>query len=186
MSRQLILIFTFVLLAAASWWLVDHPVDEQPVEKQVDGGADFYSEGLVLTTMGDDGLPKRRLIAAKWEHFDDGRIELFDQELQLFSKDAPPIRIQSPRASLTNNESEWFLYRDVTIKRDTGMGRRPLHLETMNLHIWPERAYAETVEAVRMTTQNDWLTGKGMHVWFTDGTTRFKLLADVRGRYELE
>jgi lipopolysaccharide export system protein LptC len=186
MQRQRLFTLMFILLAAASWWMVDRPDEALQQEKTVDGGADFYSKGLLMTMMDKSGLPKRQLKAAEWQHFEDGRIELFDQELSIFSRTAPPMRIASPRASLTEDESEWFLYRDVTIDRDAGMGRQALHMETTNLYIWPDKEYAETADAVRMTTLDDWLVGQGMQVWFTDGTTRFKLLANVRGRYELE
>ena len=187
MSRQLTLISTFIILAAVSWWLVEPPSEEAvAVQSTVEAEADFYSEGLVLTTMDETGRPKRRLTAEKWEHFDDGRSELFVQQLQLFSNNRMPLRIESPRATLSADESEWFLYPDVTLNREAGMGKRALHVETMNLHIWPEKEYAETEEAVRLESRKDWLTAVGLQAWFADESTRFKLQTEVRGRYALD
>lgn len=185
MPRQFTLILVFIVLATASWWLVERPVEEPPAAQQVAGGIDYYTEGLALTMMDETGRPKRHLSAERWEHYDDGRTELFNQQLQLFSNNAPPMSIQSPRATLSADESEWFLYEDVTIDRDAGMDRRPLHVETRNLHVWPDREYAETEEAVRMESRGDWLTARGMQAWFGE-SAHIKLLAEVRGRYALE
>lgn len=185
MSRHFIASLIIVLLAAMSWWLVDQPEQQRQVKPDVAGGSDYYAEGMVVTTMDENGQPKQQLASDRLVHFEDGRAELYQPQLQIFRPQGAPWQIVSPRASQSADETEWLLHEQVNIDRAETPEERPIHIVTRNLHLWPEQEYAETDEVVRMTSRQDWVTGRGLQAWF-DGAARIKLLAEAKGRYELD
>ena len=73
----------------------------------------------------------------------------------------------------------------VNIDRSAAPGIRPMHIITSDLRVQPKNNYAETDADARANSRDDWIESTGMQIWFAE-RIRVKLLAKVRGRYELE
>lgn len=73
----------------------------------------------------------------------------------------------------------------VNIDRPAATGIRPIHIITRDLRVQPNNNYAETDADAYTKSRNDWIESTGMQIWFAR-PIRVKLLANVRGRYEIE
>jgi len=173
------------LLAALTWWLAQQVAEETAYEPQPDS-PDFYLEHFTATTMGLDGKPDKSLSAERMIHYPaDDSTELTQPRMTVFDKDRPPWRIQSETGWVSGDREIILLNGEVKIDRSAAEEVRPLHLTTRNLRVQPEQNYAETDEYVYAESDNSWVESTGMQAWFKK-PMRIKLLAKVRGRYEVD
>ncbi len=174
-----------LLLAAGTWWLAQQGVEEPDYEPKPDS-PDFYLENFTATTMGRDGKPDKSLSAERMIHYPaDDSTELTQPRMTVFDKDRPPWRIQSETGWVSGDREIVLLNGEVKIDRSAAEGVRALHLTTSNLRVQPEQNYAETDEYVYAESDGSWVESTGMQTWFKK-PMRIKLLAKVRGRYEVD
>ena len=173
------------LLAAGTWWLAQRGAEESVYEPKP-GTPDFYLEHFTATTMGQDGRPDKRLSAERMVHYPaDDSTELTQPRMTIFDADRPPWKIRSETGWVSGDREIVLLNGEVKIDRSVAEGIRPLHLTTSNLRVQPEQNYAETDEYVYADSDGSWAESTGMQVWLKK-PMRIKLLANVRGRYEVK
>jgi len=174
-----------LLLAAGTWWLAHQGTEEPEYEPQPDS-PDFHLEHFTATTMGPDGKPDKRLSAEHMVHYPaDDSTELTRPRMTVFDEDRPPWHIRSETGWVSGDREIVLLNGEVKIDRSAAEEVRSLHLTTRNLRVQPEQNYAETDEYVYAESDNSWVESTGMQAWLKK-PMRIKLLAKVRGRYEVE
>lgn len=184
-ARSLLIGTLLALLAAVSWWLQEN--DEETVARAARPAhtPDYWVEGLVARSMDIYGRPQRILQARMLTHYpDDGSTELTLPRLQLLEPDRPPWRIDSKYGWLSPDGELVLLQGEVNIRREASPGRLPVHLLTRDLRVQPKDEYAETEHHVRILSGPHRVQSTGLQAWLRP-PVRIKLLADVRGHYEV-
>jgi len=162
------------LLAAGTYWL------DYIVELSAPGGKgplrhdpDFVVENFTITAMTPEGRPESRLSAERMVHFPDDRTtDVTALRLTQIARDErPPLRVQSDRATVSENAEELDLYDNVVVVREATHDRGELRLETPYLHYSREREIARTPSPVVITEGNSRVEGVGMELnakthWF--------------------
>ncbi len=182
------LLFGGLLLAllGGSKWLAEIAEDKANLPEAAAHTADYFLDNFTNTVMGEDGKPYRRLSAERMLHFpDDDSTELTKPKITLFEKDSPPWRISSEQGWLSGDGDLLLLKGTVTIDREQANGIRPMHILTRNLRVQPKENYAETDEAITISSLGSRLQSKGMQAWFNK-PVRMKFLTNVRGHYEVD
>jgi lipopolysaccharide export system protein LptC len=72
---------------------------------------------------------------------------------------------------------------DVQISRSATPANRPLQVTTRNLRYRPAEGYAETDEAVTVTSNQDRIDAVGLQAWLLE-PARMRFRSQVRGHYE--
>ncbi len=173
------------MIAAATWWLAGNTEDELRLADGPDGArsVDYYLRDLDFVTYSAQGDPARALKAPELRHYpDDDSTELDAPRLVVFKPGRPPWRVRSDSGWVSSNGELLRLQGRVLIERDAGEGVRPMRIVTRDLRVEPGRDYAETDEAVRVTSLNDRIDSVGMQAWLSD-PGRIKFLSQVRGHY---
>ncbi len=135
--------------------------------------------------MGDEGKPARQLIAERITHYpDDNSTELTKPKMTIYDGDRPPWRIRSERGWVSGDGEIILLQGEVHIDRSIAAGVRPIHITTRDLRAQPKDNYVESDADTHIISQSDTLDSKGIQIWFSQ-PVRIKLLANVRGRYEV-
>jgi len=183
-----VLLLILLLIAGITWLLLDAPTsvqDETGADQSAGHQLDYYLRGMQATTLGADGRPTQKLQSAAVNHYaDDDTTEFEAPHLSVFEGEHPPWEIRADRAWMSADGELMLLQDRVTIDRPAFPGNPPLHLVTANVRVQPNQGYAETDEAVRVRSNQDWLDATGMQAWLNE-PSRIKLLADVKGFYAL-
>lgn len=184
-SRYLI-VLVLLLGASLSWWLMRSlEVREAPVREQVRHIPDYYLNDFTVNAMDDSGHLRYRLHADHMTHYlDDDTASLVRPNMVLFKQDGPTWNAAARRGWIGAGQKTVRLNRDVLVWRDPLVKGSGLELQTDELHIIPDRQYAETDRPVTIAQDIGITRAVGMHVFFDQG--RMELLADVRGRYVLK
>lgn len=179
------ILFTVLLsLLALTWWALD---TDRPSES---GGPlateqviDYFVEELELTTFSAAGDPLRHLQAEKLLHHENsGETLLSRPRFTLFQDGAALWHVDSEAGTLAEDQSRLMLEGEVKIRRLPSPERAPLDLVTRNLLVKPEQEYAETAEAVTITSDGNWIEAVGMQAWLRP-PGRIKFLSQTRARY---
>ncbi|MDJ0805411.1 MAG: LPS export ABC transporter periplasmic protein LptC [Gammaproteobacteria bacterium] len=168
----------------ATWWLTgDTPSDvRQP--RPVGSFPNSYAEQLTVTSYNHDGIPHSRLQTPRMRYYEATDTTLLDKPiLWRYSPDHAPWLIQGETAQITQAGEKISLPGPVTIDR-AGLGASPpYHIETRDLHMVAATNYAETDQAIRVESEDHWITAIGMQGWLQE-PVRIKLLNQVRGHYD--
>lgn len=168
----------FLAVASTLWLAQIGNTDAQ--SKRFNGHApDLTMEEFEVTTMGEDGRPKRRLSAAYMAHFSDTQTkELTHPHLVVFRDQAEPWHVASDRGWVSADNDVLMLLGKVNIWRNTPDGKREIHIETEDLRVLPDEEYAETALPVSFSTPESLTTGTGMHAYLRE--SRVELLSRVK------
>ncbi|WP_428608115.1 LPS export ABC transporter periplasmic protein LptC [Sedimenticola sp.] len=184
-QRNLVIGGLLLALVGGTLWLARQSSLDESSHAAQEHRADYYLEGVDSTMMDLSGRPGKRLVAERLTHFmDDDSTELLQPRLTLYDLDRPPWRVVSETGWLSGDGEVLLLQGAVKIDRSAAPGVRPLHIRTRDLRVQPRDNYVETDAQVNARSNADRIDAKGMQIWLQQ-PIRIKLLANVRGRYEV-
>lgn len=185
-SKNLLIGGILLLLILGSGWVIrkmEKSIEYQPAAEH---SPDYYLNHFTAVTMGDNGKPDKRLSADKMVHFpDDDTTELSKPKMTIYDENRPPWEVRSETGWVSGDKELVLLQGKVKIERPAAPGIRPLQIITSDLRVQPKNNYAETDADAHAKSRDDWVESTGMQIWFAQ-PIRVKLLAKVRGRYEIE
>jgi lipopolysaccharide export system protein LptC len=174
-----------LILALVSWWLrqgEEAPEGRHPSPPHT---PDYWVERLYARTMDTQGRPRRVIRAATMRHYpDDDSTELTRPEIDFLEPGRPPWQVRSDRGWVSPDGELVLLQGAVTIDRAGSRGVLPVHLETRDLRVRLKEEYAQTEASVHVVSGRHRVRAKGLQAWLKP-PVRIKLLADVRGHYEV-
>jgi len=172
-------------LAAGSFWLeraVQLPQSDQSGRLRHD--PDFIADDIDITQMNAAGHPEYVLSAARMTHYpDDDSTNVLAPHLVQRQDKASPISIRSDRGLILSRGKEVKLYGNVLLLRMADKGHGEMRVQTEYLDVFPDRDFARTDKAVRITRDKSRLTGIGME--FNNKTQQLALLSQVRGSFDV-
>ncbi len=184
-QRNLLFSILLLLLAGGSWWLAELAIQEERKLRPKPHTPDYFVENFTNTQMDLMGKPLRHLQADQMNHYpDDDSTELVQPHMTTYDKTHPPWHIRSETGWLSGDGEMLLLQGSVKIDRSASDSVRPIHITTSNLRVQPNHNYAETDEWVTALSAESRLKATGMQVWLAK-PVRIKLLANVRGRHEV-
>lgn len=187
----MLLNYRFYLLlgsvAVLSWWMLSYSErDDAKTTVVMENAADFFSVDYRKTEMDEFGLPKSDLVADTMMHMSvDGSTHLKNPLMTLYNKNSSPWLMRSQSAILAENGEDLQMNGKVLIEREGGERTKPLTINTSALRVRLPDNYAETDEWAEIISPPNKTTGVGMQATFVE-PIHLKLLAKVKGRYELD
>jgi len=173
------------VLALLSWGLVKLTLTEEEGLLVVPPHSpDYFSTGYQKWEMGEDGLLKSQLTAARMTHYSDDGTTHLDKPLMFFHNDTtPPWAINAEAGVLSADGKNLQLSGKVKVERAGGKGVKPLIINTTNVRVKPETHYAETAAWAELISPPNRTTGVGMKLVF-EQPVHLQLLSKVQGKYE--
>jgi len=185
-SKNLLIGGILLFLILGSSWLnraIEKKTEYQPANQH---SPDYYLNHFSAVTMDENGKPDKRLSADRMVHFpDDDTTELSEPRMTIYDDDRPPWKVRSETGWVSGDKELVLLQGKVNIDRPAAPGIRPFNIITRDLRVQPKSNYAETDADAYAKSRKDWVESTGMQIWFAR-PIRVKLLAKVRGRYEIE
>lgn len=152
-----------------------------PIKRRHD--PDYVITNFTATTFDAGGKPLSVLSAARMEHFpDDDTTELHAPRLVQTKPNEPRMTVSAERGAVSANGEEIFLYDNVVLVREADDERPEARLTTSFLHVLRERSLVRTDREVMIVEDTRSLSGRGME--YNSESRVFRLMADVRGRFE--
>ncbi len=190
MSKAKLVTLTLLLaIGSWAWWHNQRQTDTQTPEKLFSTHElDYFIEDFSVTTMTPQGKPARTLSARKMMHFRGTGITQLEQPLfHIYNQSASNWQAVSEQGELSRDGKTLLLSGDVEIDRSaTSKGSaRAMHISTSNLRINADEDYAETDDAVKITSDAGWVHGVGMQAWLRE-PSRIKFLSQTRAHYEAQ
>lgn len=177
------LAFLFMLLlAAGSWWL-----NQRSGEKLAESGSEqpapdgFYMLEAEITTAGEDGLPRYRVIADEIRQAGlGGATELRQVRVDYNVYSPNPWLLTAPEGTLAADQSLLELRGGVEIIGESGdHGRTSAAME--RLEVYPETHIARTESPVALRLGVQQVDAVGMVAYLLD--ERLQLQSQVHGRF---
>jgi lipopolysaccharide export system protein LptC len=169
---------------AVSWWLL-HGLGTAPPERPAAARhvADYSMRQFTVNAMNSDGRLDYRLHGARMSHYLDDDTARVEQPNMTVYKDNDPIwNVYARHGWIAADQKSIVLHGEVLIWRNP-IGGPALEIQTDNLHIAPDRQYAETASPVTITQAIGVTRAVGMRVDLEQNT--LVLLASVQGSYTL-
>lgn len=176
-----------IVIAVLSWWILSYSERERDVKATVvmENAADFFSTDYSKTEMDELGFPKSDLVAETMMHMSaDGSIHLQKPFMTLYNDDKPPWLMRSESAIMAKNGEDLQMNGKVRIEREKSGKTSELIINTSALRVRLPDNYAETDEWAEIISPPNRTVGVGMQATYVE-PIHLKLLADVKGRYEL-
>ncbi|WP_457676707.1 LPS export ABC transporter periplasmic protein LptC [Thiolapillus sp.] len=155
-------------LLAITWW-ASRP-DPSPAVPDDSANAeiqDYFVDGLILRQFDTSGRLSHRLLAQDMQHYrDSGLTRLTAPRYLLYQEGLPLWRIQADRGTLSSDQTLLKLLGKTIIEREADAIHPAMRLVTADLRIYPQKEYAETDEAVTVTSEQNWIESTGMQAWF--------------------
>ena len=152
---------------------------EQNSQKSV---ADTFFNQASILNYGETGFPKSKIIGDQMFHYpgeDDS--EIINPRVTFFRDEGSPVYITADHGWINEDGTRVFLKGHTIIKRDKTPVNQFSQLETPELTIWPNKEYAETDKAVKITTDTTIATGIGMKAYLDE--EHYLLLNNVKSKY---
>ena len=184
-------IYTYVfalLLAGASWWLVEIFYVPDEVRTEVSTlpkhSPDYFSKGYRKKEMDEQGSLKSELFAEEMLHYSDNGVTHMSKPIMtFFNPDTPPWVIKADTGTLSVDGEDLSLNGKVFINRDKSENTKQFAMETSNLRVKTQENYAEGDEWTKLSSPPHWAEGIGVQMVFKKPIS-LKLLANVKSYYE--
>lgn len=172
-------------LAVGSAWLAWRQPESGDTPRDASGKPlpDYYLTELTLTHYGPDGVLQRTLKSERLKHLAAHGTTLQQPRLTLHNPTGSPWVITAESGRLPPDEEILELSGEVEISRLATPDNRPLRMETRNLRYHQTEGYAETDEAVTVTSEKDRIDAVGLKAWLTS-PGHIQFLSQVRAHYE--
>lgn len=183
--RRILPLLLIALLLGTGWlaW-IDQGQDMAPIDRSGQPLPDYTLSGLTLRQYGEHGQLDRVLKAGYLEHIAQQGTRLTKPELTVTSRDGgAPWVIRGATGRVDPTGTRLTLPDDAVIIRAATPANRPLHLKTRNLSYRLDQGYAQTDEAVTVTSDRDRIHAVGLQAWLQD-PARIHFKSQVRGHYE--
>jgi lipopolysaccharide export system protein LptC len=169
---------------AYTWWASQpEPVENQPVAIAAREVRDYYMDDLMLRQFDRNGRLSHRLLARDLQHYrDSGLMQLASPHYVLYEQGNPTWIIDADKGELSRDQTLLKLFGRTTIEREGDEDHPAMHMLTADLRIYPQKEYAETDEAVTVTSEQNWIKSTGMQAWFKP-PTRILFPAQARAHY---
>jgi lipopolysaccharide export system protein LptC len=173
-----------MLVLAALTFYLDRAVNEEdthPALRRHD--PDYMVINFTTTSYDGNGFAQSSLSAEKMVHYpDDDTTELTAPRVVQSKPDQPKVTVRADRGKLSRDGEDIFLYNNVVLEREAGMGKASARLTTEYLQVVRDRSIARTDREVTIVEAGRSLAGRGME--YSNETRHFTLDSDVRGRFE--
>jgi lipopolysaccharide export system protein LptC len=172
-----------LLLLAATYWLSQQVQPLPQVQSQLRHDIDYVVDNFSAITLSIEGQPRFTLAAEKlWHYPDDDTTHLQMPHITSLYPDRPPTLTTALTGTISSKGDDVYLYDEVRVVRASIDGNGEQRFATDYLHVVPDRDWAETDQAVVMTSPNNTLRAVGMEL---DNKARTaKLLSRVRATHE--
>ncbi|MFV8835888.1 LPS export ABC transporter periplasmic protein LptC [Aquisalimonas sp.] len=179
-------IVAVILLVAVGWWVLDEDTHE-PLEvdpEDAEQRPDYFMETFTMHATSDEGTPTYQVVSPRMEHFQGRDLWLMDRpEITYFVESGEPWHLRAERGRATNNVENVHLQGEVEIRRAGGSDNLPANVDTSEVHLEPERRYAETDRHAVYWRDGARIEGVGVRAYLDRELV--ELLSEVRGRYDV-
>ena len=144
--------------------------------------ADAFFNTVEIISFGEAGVPKSKIIGDHIYHYPDKEdSEITTPKITLFRDIGPPVYVTADHGWVNKEGTRLILKGHTLIKREKSETNQFSQLESPELTIWPNRDYAETDKAVKITTDTTIATGIGMKAYLDK--EHYYLLNNVKSRH---
>ena len=174
------------VVAGISVWLLSEQAPKKPRLTALDNTApDAYMENFTTYIMSEQGEPRHELHASYMAHFSiDNHSEFTAPQLIFYRPDESRWVMSAESGTAEDGAKQIILRGKVTItRRQVVASDSALKINTSELLIRPDDAYAETDKLITITKGEHSLQSNGIRAYFND--ERVELLSRVRGVYAL-
>lgn len=170
--------------AVFSFWLLqDLEESDLAPRRAARHEPDYFVDNMVRRTLGEDGMLRNVLRAARVEHYpDDDSTELASPHLEIYNGPSEPWHVVAERGWISAGNDVVLLHGEVEIWRYDGAGRREYQVLTTELRVLPGEQYAESDNPTIIITPATVTHAIGMRANFAHD--RVELVNRVRSRYE--
>jgi len=141
--------------------------------------ADTFFNQVTITSFSETGYPKNKIIGNKIAHYPgDTESEIDKPQIALFRKTGSPVNISAKQGWVNQKGNRVRLKGQTLIQRKKSKSNAFFQLETPELIIWPNKNFAETDKAVKITTDTTIATGVGMKAYLD--SEHYYLLNNVK------
>jgi len=186
-AGKLFMLIILLIIGSWAWW---HN-QQQPRVKTQDTVTstyqlDYFVEDFSVTTMTPKGKPARTLTAVKMEHFRDTEITQLEKPFfRIYNQAASVWEVIAEKGELSADGETLLLSGRVEIDRPAAPSVRAMHISTSNLRVKADQDYAETDDAVKITSDAGWVQGVGMQAWLRE-PSHIKFASRTRAHYEAQ
>lgn len=187
-KKLLAVIFSVPIVSIASTWLVFQSTLSQqnefdfPEQTNSEKIADTFFNQSNIINFSETGLPKSRIIGQQLFHYPgEEDSEIINPRVTFFRDQGSPVLISADHGWINQPGTRVFLQGHTVITREKSAVNKFSKMETPELTIWPNRDYAETDKAVKITTKDTNATGIGMKAYLDK--ERYILLNNVKARH---
>lgn len=182
-ARAWLPLLPLLLLLAAAYWLNQQVQPLPQIQGQQRHDVDYVVDNFSAVTLNLQGNPRFTLSAEKlWHYPDDDTTHLQMPRVSSLYADRPPVITSAQTGTISSKGDDVYLYDEVRVVRPASGDVGEQRFSTGYLHVVPDRDWAETNQAVVMTSQYNVIRGVGMEL---DNKARTaKLLSSVRATHE--
>ncbi|MCU7938780.1 MAG: LPS export ABC transporter periplasmic protein LptC [gamma proteobacterium symbiont of Bathyaustriella thionipta] len=189
MDKKLLTILLAIPAAsiAITWYVFTLSASKQtsinlPAKNSALKIADTFFNTAEIINFGETGLPKSKIIGAQVSHYpDEADSEIMTPRITLFRENGPPVYVSADHGWINKQGTRVILKGHTVIKREQSQVNQFSQLESPELTIWPNRDYAETDKAVKITTDSTIATGVGMKAFLDK--EHYYLLNNVKAQH---
>jgi lipopolysaccharide export system protein LptC len=180
-------VFLIAILLFSMWIINLVPeLELDPQIAQNEYTTDFFSVTYSKLQMNAEGKPHDKLDADYLEHYsENGETKLTQPIMVIFNDPAPPWRMRAQTGRISSGGDSVFLEGAVFISRQAAERVRAIDIATTNLHLEPNRNYAETDDWAELVSELDTMSGVGLKLFYQD-PLYIEFLANVKGRHEYQ
>lgn len=187
-KKLLALLLTIPLISIAiTWYIFSVSSIEQtqiafPKDNTPKKVADTFFNDANIISFSETGDPKSKIIGTQIFHYPgEEDSEIIRPIITIFRDKGLPVRITADHGWINKEGTRVFLKGHTIIKRKKSLHNQFSQLETPELTIWPNKNFAETDKAVKITTDTTIATGVGMKAYLNK--EHYYLLNNVKGQH---
>ncbi len=182
-QKSILFLFLFVTFGSFSIKYLMERTDSNPSAKGTDHEPDYFVENMERFSYNKNGKIQNELVSPLVKHFPhDDSLEFKSPQMKIHEKEGFPWNVVSDSAWVNSDRSLVLLNGKVYIWKMDAEGNKKYEIRTSDLTIRPDKKFAHTTKAARITTQGIVTNTVGLKVVYKEG--RVQLSERVRTIYE--